>query len=480
MNIILLQPTDVLFFRDGRPMEGSLSGHGSAWPMPSVINQALHAALHRADFAEDPHKHRIGRQGIYQEEGERKFGCLTTAGPFPIRNKADWFFPRPLDLLTKDLSPALRPLANHALKEQSSLPAPAQYAVANSLSPSKDHPAKSWLSGEGYRKYLKGERFCDDQEAEKYWKNDKDFADVEHSVGIGIDPETETTGQNSAAGQIYSAHYLRLRDGEDGRWSLGVLAEAVENAVGGKNKRDLIEELINGSQKTILVGGQQRTCNAERITTSGALPLPLGLHERFPERNGKYLVKWVLLSPAIWPAMTPGESRRETETGPKTRRNPHPGGWLPNWIEPTEGQVLLRTVSRDERRRRRQLHSHGKSWRSEENAEAIGAKLVAAIIPKPTIVSGWALAFDGDTHRKQPGAKSTQLAVPAGAIYYFEADSAEEATKLAHALNWHGDTPGTSIRNRRSALLGEKGFGLGVCGSWDFHENTAAGTNGKL
>jgi hypothetical protein len=28
--------------------------------------------------------------------------------------------------------------------------------------------------------------------------------------------------------------------------------------------------------------------------------------------------------------------------------------------------------------------------------------------------------------------------------------------------------PGTQIKNRRGTLLGEKDFGLGVCGTWDF------------
>ena len=68
------------------------------------------------------------------------------------------------------------------------------------------------------------------------------------------------------------------------------------------------------------------------------------------------------------------------------------------------------------------------------------------------------------------GAKSTQLAVPAGAVYYFEAESAEDAANLAAALNWHGkeDNP-AMIKNRRSTLMGEKGFGLGVCGTWKYH-----------
>jgi len=41
------------------------------------------------------------------------------------------------------------------------------------------------------------------------------------------------------------------------------------------------------------------------------------------------------------------------------------------------------------------------------------------------------------------------------------------------ALNWHGDPNapdfGKTIKNRRSTLLGEKGHGLGVCGTWDFY-----------
>ena len=47
------------------------------------------------------------------------------------------------------------------------------------------------------------------------------------------------------------------------------------------------------------------------------------------------------------------------------------------------------------------------------------------------------------------------------------------AGKLAAALNWHGSTAGTEIKNRRSTLLGEKGYGLGVCGTWEFYETVA-------
>jgi nucleoside-diphosphate-sugar epimerase len=85
-------------------------------------------------------------------------------------------------------------------------------------------------------------------------------------------------------------------------------------------------------------------------------------------------------------------------------------------------------------------------------------------------VTGYALPNSADPDRQVGGAKSTHLAVPAGAVYYFRAASEADAKSLAAALNWHGsNTNPTTIRNRRSTLMGEKGFGLGVCTNWDFH-----------
>ena len=46
------------------------------------------------------------------------------------------------------------------------------------------------------------------------------------------------------------------------------------------------------------------------------------------------------------------------------------------------------------------------------------------------------------------------------------------AARLADAFSWHGSKEENPQRdkivNRRSALMGEKGFGLGVCGVWEF------------
>jgi CRISPR-associated protein Cmr3 len=464
MNTILLRPTDVLFFRDGRPMTGSLAGHGAAWPMPNVINAAFHAALHRAeldaDGSQELHTHRRGARGVYAEDAERnrKFGSLLTAGPYPVRNRDAWFFPRPHDLQDLTLQPALQPTMLFD-PVHSSLPDPPEYAVANRLPPGKESAAKPWLSKEAYEIYL-GTADADVTVAQLADPAvaDSDLFDGEHTIGIAIDPDTGSTGQGEAAGQIYSAHYLRLRD----EWQLGVCAAAVDKKFNHPpHGNDLVQALLKGGKHQIIVGGQQRICSASLVKTGGNLPLPRGKTERFHDQDGKFLVKWALLSPAIWPALKADSARNI---------NHHPGGWLPNWIDSQTGEVLLKAGDTA----RHELEGRDAWRRRVRQLSGIRAKLVAATVPKPLVVTGWSLPDEtgGTEAERNGGAQSTQLAVPAGAVYYFEAGSADEACELAAALNWHGSGSNlAAIRNRRSTLLGEKGFGLGVCGTWQFHED---------
>ena len=455
MNTILLRPTDILFFRDGRPMSGSLAGHGADWPLPNVINAAFHAALHRSGFARDAHSHRRGASGLYAEAAprDRKFGSLVTAGPFPVKDGHTWFFPRPHDLQDATLQPALLPTDSFD-SVQSSLSDPLEYAVANRLPPSKESGVKTWLSREAFETYL-GTAAATITLAglAEHARDDSDLFDREHTIGIGIDPETGSQDGES----FYSAHYLRLRE----TWQLGVCAAAEDKAFKHEQHgKDLIVALLNGGQHQIIVGGQQRICSAMTVRGS-TLPLPRGNTDGFNERDGRYLVKWILLTPAIWPAIDP-EARRSITA--------HTGGSLPNWVHPETGEVLLK--SGDVARRASESRE---AWRQRVRQQGnIAARLVAAIVPKPLVVTGWSMPDEaGATDAERSGgAQSAHLAVPAGAVYYFEANSADEARKLAAALNWHGDPKAAdfakTIKNRRSTLIGEKGFGLGVCGTWNF------------
>jgi CRISPR-associated protein Cmr3 len=482
MNLIYLQPADVLFFRDGRPMSGSLAGHGAAWPLPDVTNHALHAALHRAALAGvHDHNHRREGNGVI---GVRKFGSLLTAGPFPVAggtgNPPDalrWFFPRPKDAqLNGSIQVTHRPLRPLAAdgsddpRVNSSLPDPLKCAVVNTEPPSKEAGGEAWISEAAFDEYLREDPFKPKPDDSPHFLRDADLADTEHQIGIGINPETGTAAES----QFYSAHYLRLRE----EVRLGLFAEAMDMKNGdSNNKRDLIPDLLNGRPEQIIVGGQQRLCTAERRDVAGALPLPRGLTSGFGEVSiegrKRWLLKWILLSPAIWPEIPDRKPDGTPITDKDGRRiHFHPGGWLPNWVRQADGQVMLRS---GERQRRNYNGKHTRGFRAD--AKEIGAWLVAAIVPKPIPVTGWAVAVeDGQSAISTPqstiragGAKTTQLAVPAGAVYYFEAEAADDAANLAAALNWDGTTDGKEIKNRRSTLMGEKGFGLGVCGAWQFH-----------
>lgn len=466
MNTLLLQPTDVLFFRDGRPMGGSLGGHGAAWPLPTVANAALHAALHRAAL-EGVHPHRRGRSGDYSQDPkhrDRKFGSLVTAGPFPVikpeAGPETWLFPRPLDTgVTKETeldstSVTFQPLAKDFTRENSSLPKPLKWPVAANRTPTKTS-ASPWWTQTAWDAYLRDtELMAEKQDATSnergkqepkklvHFHKDNAFADTEFSYGIGIDAESGTQDGE----RFYSAHYLRLKPG----CRLGLLAEAWDKVDGDpNNKRDLIPRLFtnSGTYTPVIVGGQQRLCTVE-AHHQAAIPLPKGKTTGFSQSqasDGKdiWLVKWVLLTPAIFPAI-----------------NDHTGGWLPSWVD-LKGHVQL-------------LDGPGKNYAERHKVrqgEPIHAQLVAALTGKPIPVTGYALPHEA-ADREHGSAKPTHLAVPAGSVYYFQADTKEAAEKLAAALNWHSADDLTAIRNRRSTLMGEKGFGLGVCGTWEFHDGT--------
>lgn len=415
MNTILLTPTDTLFFRDGRPMDGASSGHGAAWPLPHVINSAFHAALHRASI-DGVHSHKNGRSGNYTQQRDQKFGSLITVGPFPVKDD-QWFFPRPADAQSEGTSETtLRPLAEttapSSLKD-GLLP------IVNTQLPSKDKP-ESWISAEAWDAYLQASP-CREP---VHFAKDSAVSSSEHQIGIGIDPNTDT--QNGE--QFFSASYLRLQQD----WKLGIIAEAQDKInKDPANKRDLVQTLLDEKQH-ILIGGEQRTCSAHIFNTR--IPLPKG-----PDVKGT-LVRWTLLTPSIFP-----------------RIGDHPGGWLPSWID-TDHQVRLLDGPGKNKAKRMKIRA----------GSPIEAKLIGAVIPRAVPVTGWSLGKHTDD--KKHGAKATHLAVPAGAVYYFEAKSEEGAKKLAAALNWHGTTDGSAIINRRSSLMGEKGFGLGVCSNFKYHQ----------
>ena len=197
----------------------------------------------------------------------------------------------------------------------------------------------------------------------------------------------------------------------------------------GGNATDVMARLTGDkdAETDIIMGGQQGVVTLRR----GPFHMPDSV-----VKEGGYL-RWTLLSPAVFPAVAA-----------------HPGGWLPTWVDPTSGLVMLPRHKVD-----RQPAETRNSWRKRvSEAPKFEAQLIAARIGKPMVFSGW----DINPNPQESGPRPTLLAVPAGSAYIFECTSMEERDDLVEALSWNGGN-GEDIRNRRSAVLGEKGYGLGVC-----------------
>ncbi|MFH0878607.1 MAG: type III-B CRISPR module-associated Cmr3 family protein, partial [Lentisphaerota bacterium] len=88
-----LEPRDLFFFRDARPMDGAQIGHGASWPLPSVWHQALLTAFHERWPNELGWEQRLKKKGA----GSGRFHSLVTCGLFPRLND-QLLVPRPADI----------------------------------------------------------------------------------------------------------------------------------------------------------------------------------------------------------------------------------------------------------------------------------------------------------------------------------------------------------------------------------------------
>jgi len=439
MPLYNIVPKDLLFFRDGRPMgESGGTGYGAIWPHPAIFFDAVHAAFYRAyPLKQDWEQVHLSRPESGERRLEKRFGALKTVGPFPVKDR-NWYFVSPMDAAMYDTSPMV-PIKDSLFK--SNLPHPLKYVVGRLVDQSKNENEKSkeekgtlW-NKVAFETYLRRQN----DKACAFIAEWKEIMDSEWYTGIGID----SINQVQDGERIYSAEYIRLNENV----SLGTFASLKLKSDPGK---DAMDYLFSDS-KVIVLGGQQRACMVEKLEKTDITNyLPVA-----PEVKGNK-VKWILLSPAIFIRMQDNAGNTN-----------HPGGWLPNWVRYEDGKVML-TAGPGKNKAKRKGLSEGRQ---------INATLVAAVVGKPQVISGWSTDFVWDSQKHEyavikNGANSTFLAVPAGSVYYFEAPTSEDAMLLADALNWHGSARSEvyEIINRRSTLFGEKGFGIGVCGEWELRE----------
>ena len=393
-------PLSRLFMKDARPMTGSDAGLGAQWPRPDHVWHAIFHAFHTAwpEKQDWEHEHKKTPEEKNKKTSCR-FGALKTAGPFPKGKDGKLYFPMPLDWNYRLVS-----------GEGMDLPKPLTHAFQNRVVGKQNPP--QWISSADYVTYLNGDESDYPEKAELY--------DTERDIGIAIQSDTGTTEE----GKLYQAEYIRLQEGV----KLAMEASCEVHNGYTKQTTDLFEKL--GVPFYTVLGGQQGISLVEG--GRGNLGIPKIQIEEITSQH----LRWTLLTPAVFPKIDANLDKKI---------NYHPGGWLPSWIDPNTGKVLLTNEVSP-----RGVKESRDAYRARvRKAGQISATLIATRIGNPLAFSGW------DVQDTAP--KPTVLAVPAGSCYVFDCGSTENAQALAKALNWP---------KRRSALFGERGFGLGICSSY--------------
>lgn len=430
-----IEPRDVLFMRDAKPMSASDAGLGANWPRPDQVWSAFINAFHRRWPSLQGWEHEHNRKEKDPETCSFRFGGLKTGGLFPYATadgishegktifKQGMYLPCPLDLAAdisgkgktsgKEQQTTLHPM-HLVARGMSDLPAPLTHSISATVL-GKEQPPQ-WLHASDYARYLAGETFPIDHTPHLY--------DSERNTGIAIDPKTGST----IDGKLYQAEYLRFHP----EVRMAVQAECVIKGDHGA-KTDVFGTIANEENIPFIFGGQQGVALMRRQPQAASLP------QNQLAGSGLYL-RWTLLTPALYPEIAADADKQIAA---------HPGGWLPNWVEASTGTVCLpRQVLG------RNLGESRDAWRKRiAQGGRFAATLVAARIGKPVSFSGWDL---------QTGPKPTRLAVPAGSTYIFKCRDEDELQALSASLGWNGGN-GDTVVNRRSTLFGEKGFGLGVC-----------------
>lgn len=392
---LFLEARDLLYFRDGRSVN---DGSGAAWPSPSTAYSALLSAFHRT-WTIPQEWEMIPDWGKRGSSLNGRFGGLKTFGPLPSRD-GKIYVPTPADLRSHSIAAPIRNVPGKA-----NFPAAVRYGIGSPEGASKETPNR-WISMDDFERYRTGDFRVETLP-------DQAFFNSEARTGIALDEKG-----CAKDGMIYFSSYLRLYD--DVRMCLFAECDSICDST----RTDVIDRFFQKNpRRELLFGGQRGVVYTYQETFDSAKKANL-----LPPCKGKgHLVKWILLSPAIYS-----------------------NGWLPKFIDPASGKVLLRKCPRLNRRDFPSREAMQKQRL--KNSEEIRAYLVAAALPKTQHYSGW------NMQKQRP--ESTKLVVPPGSVYYFEAETEHDAALLSEVLSG----------NRYSDFYGPHGFGVGVCAPFEYYD----------
>lgn len=275
MDTYRISPLDLLFFRDGRPLDVDKSrddhrniGHGAFWPRPDHLYNAVMHAL-------------IGSRTAGERASYGQFGGVQTTGPFPLLKGPDGmetlFLPRPLDW-----DCVMVPLP----RGMTDAPEFLEWGFVDRTPDKKFYP--DWIPLANYLRYLSG--------AELPALAHKKLFESETRVGNTLDSSTGASRrvQDQFRSGQYEAQYLRLSQ------SVSMWAEATS----GKDGTSVPSVLHMGGQGFLVDFDRD-----DALPSIGrAIPAP-----EAKEGAGPFFVRWTLLAPALF-----------TKTG-----------WLPGWCRDT-------------------------------------------------------------------------------------------------------------------------------------------------
>ena len=371
MTPLLIEPTDVLFFRDGIPMSaGQGRGAGCRLPFPSTVHEAFRHSLLRLHGREAKGKNLTGRDD--KKIATTAYQSLRLRGPLPWHEDHGHLFPIPLDASRnpKEAGICLTRLLHIPLADTNCTPnsfTPPCIPAATAA-PSKNASLLGWWHKDQIKMYLETKADFDPTPV-----STSDLWVEEPRVGVQINPEQLA----AADGQLFAASYLRPQN----QMRFAVQA-GLANPLNAEEKE--MNALIQ--QSFLLLGGDRRLARLHLKNAEWpSLPRPQAVTGDTP-----FVVRWVLLTPAIFMhGSLPGWCRSSI-----------PGNTL------RDGQVCLR---------------EGKK------GDFLRAHLICHNLGKPQPVTGW----DGVAGHP----KGAQLAVPAGSVYHFLCADASTANQLVAILH---------------------------------------------
>lgn len=362
---IVIDPLDVLLFRDSKPFTAGESHRARSLfpPNPSTFLGAIRAKIINDKLAEQ----NLEFGSYYNGDGKLKDliaevgapdgkGALKLKGPFLVspngNNVFKIHFPLPRDLMqpesrlggSKPMNP-LAPLEAISPGVHTNMPdLKYLWSTAGGEAP----------EGIAYFNALELKRYlCDEPIASK--RSSEQLYDHEPRVGIRLQREQRT----AKLGQLYQIEFVRLE--KDVRMLLYI----------SMKKDELLE-----SDGLIVLGGEQRGAhfqNEQIDHLTGMEDLIKTMKKRLAAEIAKTEhFKIYLAAPAIF--------RVDCDEGRKLY------GWLPSWINESDDFI--------------------------GSCAGTEVQLVSAAIGKPISIGGWDLA--------QRKSKGMRKAVPPGSVYYFK------------------------------------------------------------